>query len=221
MNRRIIASTLILVLTMIGFVSAISFNGEETDVAVVDIIIYPENPELGDTVDVKIILQNLGDVATNVTFTHGVETPWGGFGGGNCPHCLELDSNEIYVLQLDFVASAAGKYIINASVESEIPDSNPENNQLSLTFIVEEDTCPADFNEDGTVGASDLLTLLVSWGPCPEGLNGGGHGSAGEAQRIPSEEAREILKDFLSEGEYNNLISEHNQGRKILGTNLR
>ncbi|MEE9130664.1 MAG: hypothetical protein V3T84_11650 [Phycisphaerales bacterium] len=27
--------------------------------------------------------------------------------------------------------------------------------------------CPADFDGDGTVGASDLLTLLVNWGPCP------------------------------------------------------
>ena len=27
--------------------------------------------------------------------------------------------------------------------------------------------CPADFDGNGTVGASDLLTLLVNWGPCP------------------------------------------------------
>ncbi len=27
--------------------------------------------------------------------------------------------------------------------------------------------CPADFDGDGTVGASDLLTLLANWGPCP------------------------------------------------------
>ncbi|MEE9131262.1 MAG: hypothetical protein V3T84_14675, partial [Phycisphaerales bacterium] len=27
--------------------------------------------------------------------------------------------------------------------------------------------CPADFDGDGTVGASDLLALLVNWGPCP------------------------------------------------------
>ena len=27
--------------------------------------------------------------------------------------------------------------------------------------------CPADFNGDGTVGASDLLALLINWGPCP------------------------------------------------------
>ncbi|MEE9130091.1 MAG: FG-GAP repeat protein, partial [Phycisphaerales bacterium] len=26
--------------------------------------------------------------------------------------------------------------------------------------------CPADFDDNGTVGASDLLALLVSWGPC-------------------------------------------------------
>ncbi len=27
--------------------------------------------------------------------------------------------------------------------------------------------CPADFDGNGTVGASDLLTLLANWGPCP------------------------------------------------------
>ncbi|MEE8154220.1 MAG: hypothetical protein V3T53_04585 [Phycisphaerales bacterium] len=29
------------------------------------------------------------------------------------------------------------------------------------------DDCPADFNGDGNVGASDLLALLANWGPCP------------------------------------------------------
>jgi hypothetical protein len=27
--------------------------------------------------------------------------------------------------------------------------------------------CPADFDGNGTVGAADLLALLVNWGPCP------------------------------------------------------
>ncbi len=27
--------------------------------------------------------------------------------------------------------------------------------------------CPADFDNNGSVGASDLLALLVNWGPCP------------------------------------------------------
>ncbi len=27
--------------------------------------------------------------------------------------------------------------------------------------------CPADFDGDGNVGAADLLALLVNWGPCP------------------------------------------------------
>ena len=30
-----------------------------------------------------------------------------------------------------------------------------------------EDTCPADFNGSGDVGAADLALLLGSWGPCP------------------------------------------------------
>ncbi len=27
--------------------------------------------------------------------------------------------------------------------------------------------CPADFDDNGIVGASDLLALLANWGPCP------------------------------------------------------
>ena len=27
--------------------------------------------------------------------------------------------------------------------------------------------CPADFDDNGTVGASDLLALLANWGQCP------------------------------------------------------
>ncbi len=27
--------------------------------------------------------------------------------------------------------------------------------------------CPADFDENGNVGVSDLLALLANWGPCP------------------------------------------------------
>ncbi len=27
--------------------------------------------------------------------------------------------------------------------------------------------CPADFDNNGSVGASDLLALLTNWGPCP------------------------------------------------------
>ena len=27
--------------------------------------------------------------------------------------------------------------------------------------------CPADFDGDGSVGLSDLLALLANWGPCP------------------------------------------------------
>jgi len=27
---------------------------------------------------------------------------------------------------------------------------------------------PADFDDNGIVGASDLLALLANWGPCPK-----------------------------------------------------
>lgn len=39
-------------------------------------------------------------------------------------------------------------------------------------------TCPSDFNGDGSVDAFDLATLLGKWGPClncPEDLDGNGN----------------------------------------------
>ena len=38
---------------------------------------------------------------------------------------------------------------------------------LGTDVIEITDPCPADFDNNGTVGASDLAQLLGSWGPCP------------------------------------------------------
>ncbi len=38
--------------------------------------------------------------------------------------------------------------------------------ELAITLLPP-DPCPADFDGDGNVGVSDLLTLLANWGPCP------------------------------------------------------
>ena len=38
--------------------------------------------------------------------------------------------------------------------------------RLGTTVFDDDPNCAADFNDDGTVGAFDLLTLLYAWGPC-------------------------------------------------------
>jgi len=108
-----------------------------TDVAVDSITISPKEPQLGDNVKVSIILKNLGRMTTNVTYTTGITAPNGGFGGGNCPYCLQLRSNETHLISLSFIASLPGQYSISANiVNSLIPDNKIQNNQLSLNFTI-------------------------------------------------------------------------------------
>ena len=40
--------------------------------------------------------------------------------------------------------------------------------QLPSTVISSEAGCSADLDGDGTVGATDLLALLATWGPCDD-----------------------------------------------------
>ncbi len=45
------------------------------------------------------------------------------------------------------------------------------------------DCCPWDLDADGSVGAADLLSLLVSWGPCkgcPADFDGNGNVGASD-----------------------------------------
>jgi len=76
-------------------------------------------------------------MTTNVTYTTGITAPNGGFGGGNCPYCLQLRSNETHLISLSFIASLPGQYSISANiVNSLIPDNKIQNNQLSLNFTI-------------------------------------------------------------------------------------
>lgn len=150
---------------------------EYTDVAVTNITISPEAPKVGDIINITITIQNLGDVVTNVALGYSIFYEGGGQIWQPCDFCIELEPGETYLESVNFFIEDPGEYTINADVLSEIPDNNPNNNELSLTFIVEENLCPADFNGDGSVGASDLLTLLAAWGTNeghPADLDGNG-----------------------------------------------
>ncbi len=47
------------------------------------------------------------------------------------------------------------------------------------------DPCPADLDDNGSVGASDLLTLLASWGPCKDcSADFDGNGSVGASDLL-------------------------------------
>lgn len=115
-----------------------------TDVAVTDITISPEEPELGDTINSTITIQNLGDIETNAALSYSISwrRPDGGRGGGRiwlpCDFCIELEPREIYSESFNFFIENPGEYEIYARVRSEVHDINPGNNELAITFVVEE-----------------------------------------------------------------------------------
>ena len=43
----------------------------------------------------------------------------------------------------------------------------PANQLVTITDETVIDPCPADVDENGTVGFADLLLILGAWGPCP------------------------------------------------------
>ncbi|MEE8153487.1 MAG: hypothetical protein V3T53_00840 [Phycisphaerales bacterium] len=49
-----------------------------------------------------------------------------------------------------------------------VPDDARTNVEIDAFSDVAPTFDPADLNMDGSVGAADLLILLVSWGPCPD-----------------------------------------------------
>ncbi len=52
-----------------------------------------------------------------------------------------------------------------AIVGAHLHDDNGTNS--GSAYLFDASFCPWDLDANGTVGASDLLALLVNWGPCP------------------------------------------------------
>ncbi len=82
------------------------------------------------------------------------------------------------------VAISGATAIVGAWWDDDACPGDPECNSGSayLFDAAGPGKCPWDLNDDGVVGASDLLALLVSWGPCkgcPADFDG--DGNVGEA----------------------------------------
>ena len=89
-----------------------------------------------------------------------------------------LDANPIRFNIYDYYCDPHGVFGMIGSVEVLVPSSCPWDIDDSgsvgasdlLSLLVSWGPCkgcPADFDDNGSVGASDLLALLVNWGPCP------------------------------------------------------
>ena len=60
--------------------------------------------------------------------------------------------------RIRFIASDTGPAsVVEAAIDG-----------LRLTATICDDAIPGDLDGDGSVGASDLLILLASWGPCAD-----------------------------------------------------
>ncbi len=46
-------------------------------------------------------------------------------------------------------------------------DGGGSNRGAVWVLFLDDGSCPWDLDDNGSVGVSDLLTLLVNWGPCP------------------------------------------------------
>ena len=63
---------------------------------------------------------------------------------------------------------ASGQVVGDASPQSNdgYLGAEPDADDADPLWIVDDVMCPWDLDDNGIVGASDLLALLASWGPC-------------------------------------------------------
>lgn len=81
------------------------------------------------------------------------------------PYDGPLPSDGVQALQ--FQSSAKAQSTTNQDDYDLTADNSEWMNNAGDSDTVFIDSCPADFCGCGTVGATDLLALLVAWGPCP------------------------------------------------------
>ena len=95
----------------------------------------------------------------------------------------EVDSYHPWTeVTVDISAFADGSSHL-LSFDSTVTGPMRSNFFIDLVDITVESACPADLDGDGNVGASDLLALLVSWGPCkdcPADFDGDGNVGASD-----------------------------------------
>ena len=84
-------------------------------------------------------------------------------------HLLSFDSTVTGPMRSNFFVDLVGITVRNACPAD--LDANGNVGASDLLALLASwgpcKACPADFDGDGIVGASDLLALLANWGPCP------------------------------------------------------
>ena len=99
--------------------------------------------------------------ATNSTYTYGADALLlGDDGSGN---------DFMIVMEPDPGFGAGGRMLVlgDHNMFTNLYIGDNDNTQLAMNIVQwTKNTCPADLDANGSVGASDLLALLASWGPC-------------------------------------------------------
>ncbi|MEE9129754.1 MAG: DUF4350 domain-containing protein [Phycisphaerales bacterium] len=84
------------------------------------------------------------------------------------PAFRELATWQVGPVSIGFMELGAGEIVFLSDFNTFDNDMlNDLDNQTLWLNLFEYAVCPADLDDNGSVGASDLLSLLVSWGPCP------------------------------------------------------
>ncbi|MEE9131661.1 MAG: right-handed parallel beta-helix repeat-containing protein [Phycisphaerales bacterium] len=118
--------------------------------------------------------QNSNPSVINCTFSQNTATDGGGMFNTNTANPTVADSffceNEPDHIEGRWTDDGGNEFLGECSCPWDIDGSGTVGASDLLSLLVSWGPCkgcPADFDGDGIVGASDLLTLLVNWGPCP------------------------------------------------------
>ena len=116
----------------------LAMGQQSTDLAVTSMMLNPEEPDLGDVVNVTITVENLGNVTALaiIGIRGGYYGEGHGAGWGSAPIEVVLEPNEVWVREQQINAFDPGTYDMSVNVESEIPDINQDNNEMSVSFVV-------------------------------------------------------------------------------------
>jgi hypothetical protein len=113
------------------------------------------------------VLNNDSDVfITPVDVGHPMEIHWYLDG-------VVQDLDGVLSFSIDSLDLSKGTYLLEATVvdptdwvRDEIERNAVMKQTVSWVLDIEESTCPADVNGDGTVGVNDLLEVVAQWGEC-------------------------------------------------------
>ena len=121
------------------FLLVLSFNitlAQEADIAINNITLTPENPNIGDKLLFNYSAINFGPNITNISIFHELESPYDNIKYFYC--CKELSVNNVFFIYNQTIINASGPHVLRIIINSSdgVLDSNLSNNKLVYIFTV-------------------------------------------------------------------------------------